>query len=126
MLTWSHSPHRPYIKSDCGEDLSGNGNFQRMRDIYTVFRSEFCPPTLQLSAYSAQFIVSRDRILANAYNKYANLRGLLHAPDEHWIHNEGAQFYYHTFTDRANPALGYVEGLLADWVAGSEREREGR
>lgn len=79
-----------------------------MRDIYTVFRSEFCPPTLQLSAYSAQFVASRARILANSFDKYSNLRALLHAPDEHWIHNEGAQFYYHTFTDRANPALGHA------------------
>lgn len=79
-----------------------------MKDIYTMFRGHFCPPTLQLSAYSAQFLVSRKRILANAYDKYRQLSELMEAPAEHWIHNEGAAFYYHTWTGPANPALGHA------------------
>lgn len=30
----------PYLKSDCGKDLLGNGEFTRMRDIYSMFREE--------------------------------------------------------------------------------------
>lgn len=38
-------------------------------------------------AWSAQFVVSRRRILANPYNSYLYLDNLLSAPADHWIHD---------------------------------------
>lgn len=70
----------PYVKLDCGKDMDGNGDFPRIAQVYSMFREEvshrpsrlsgakicyarqLCPPTLQLGAYSAQFVVSRERI----------------------------------------------------------------
>jgi hypothetical protein len=85
----------PYIKSDCGRDLNNDKVFSRMRDIYTLFREEvrsaspavecafvksraqLCPPTLQLAAWSAQFFVSKQRILANSVSKYKRMLGIV-------------------------------------------------
>jgi hypothetical protein len=52
----------PYVKLDCGRDTAGNGDFMRLHEIYNIFREELCPPTLQLGAYSSQFVVSKKRI----------------------------------------------------------------
>lgn len=130
----------PYIKTDCGVDTTGNGEFPRMRDIYSMFREEvslslsafhstrrssrqsplvslsltllphcqFCPPTLQLSAWAGQFIVSRQRILANSLSKYETLLNSLQAPMHHWIHEEGAWFEYKGSVGPSNPFLGHA------------------
>lgn len=122
----------PYIKTDCGVDTTGNGDFPRMRDIYSMFReevssslsaasdggslvllanshrSQFCPPTLQLSAWAGQFIVSRQRILANSRSKYETLLNSLQAPMHHWIHEEGAYFEYKGSVGPSNPFLGHA------------------
>ncbi|ORY69277.1 hypothetical protein BCR35DRAFT_269785 [Leucosporidium creatinivorum] len=98
----------PYIKTDCGVDTTGNGEFPRMRDIYSMFREEFCPPTLQLSAWAGQFIVSRNRILANSLSKYETLLNTLQAPMHHWVHDEGAYFAYHGSVGPSNPFLGHA------------------
>jgi hypothetical protein len=52
----------PYVQLDCGKDMAGNGDFARLREIYNIFTEELCPPTLQLGAYSSQFVVSKKRI----------------------------------------------------------------
>lgn len=52
----------PYLKLDCGKDMNGNGDFPRLREVYNIFAEELCPPTLQLGAYSSQFVVSKKRI----------------------------------------------------------------
>lgn len=41
-------------------------------------------------AWSAQFVVSRNRILANSYDKYAYVDELMSAPKGHWIHDVSA------------------------------------
>lgn len=52
----------PYMKLDCGKDMNGNGDFPRLKEVYNIFAEELCPPTLQLGAYSSQFVVSKERI----------------------------------------------------------------
>ncbi|GAA5861195.1 hypothetical protein JCM8547_008515 [Rhodosporidiobolus lusitaniae] len=94
----------PYVKNDCGLDLKVETGWERMKDIYVMF----CPPTLQLSTWAAQFAVSRDRILANSPKKYARLLELLQAPAEHWLYTEGAHFNWHGTMSRANPYLGHA------------------
>lgn len=32
----------PYVDSDCGEDGRGKGNYERMKDIYVIFRETVC------------------------------------------------------------------------------------
>ncbi|GAA5952656.1 hypothetical protein JCM21900_006062 [Sporobolomyces salmonicolor] len=70
--------------------------------------TQFCPPTLQLSSWAAQFIVSRQRIVANPPGKYQRLRELLEAPKEHWIYTEGAHFSWHGAMGPSNPYLGHA------------------
>ncbi|GAA5859722.1 hypothetical protein JCM1840_006425 [Sporobolomyces johnsonii] len=96
----------PWVKNDCGEDSKGTGRYERMKDIY--FREDFCPPTLQLSSWAAQFFVSRQRIVANPPSKYQRLRELLEAPEEHWIYTEGAHFSWHGAMGPTNPYLGHA------------------
>lgn len=38
----------PLMKSNCGLDERGNGDYPVLREIYNVFRGELCPPTGQL------------------------------------------------------------------------------
>ncbi|GAA5890006.1 hypothetical protein JCM5296_003676 [Sporobolomyces johnsonii] len=127
----------PWVKNDCGEDLKGTGRYERMKDIYVMALSrrralpsplvpqssrswlivrlsptlpyaQFCPPTLQLSSWAAQFFVSRQRIVANPPSKYQRLRELLEAPEEHWIYTEGAHFSWHGAMGPTNPYLGHA------------------
>ncbi|KAA1113410.1 hypothetical protein PGT21_030847 [Puccinia graminis f. sp. tritici] len=91
----------PYLVSVCGQDGLGNGNYERMRDIYTMFYNSFCPPTGQLASYAGQFVVSKARILSNRYEQYLNMRRLLEAPKEHWIHQEGGWLKWKGATDTA-------------------------
>ncbi|EGG07605.1 uncharacterized protein MELLADRAFT_35443 [Melampsora larici-populina 98AG31] len=90
----------PYLSSVCGQDGLGNGNYERMRDIYVMFHETLCPPTGQLSSYAGQFMVSRKRILHNSYKKYEELKLILEAPLEHWIHSEGSWFTWKGSTDQ--------------------------
>ncbi|GAA6035894.1 hypothetical protein JCM8097_005150 [Rhodosporidiobolus ruineniae] len=98
----------PYVKSDCGRDLRVGARWERMRDVYSMFREDFCPPTLQLSTWSAQFFVSRRRILQNSVSKYKRLLELLQAPEEHWIYNEGMNFEWNGPMGPAAPFLGHA------------------
>ncbi|BGP36467.1 hypothetical protein JCM10449v2_000368 [Rhodotorula kratochvilovae] len=105
----------PWVKSDCGLDLRTEGRFDRMRDLWSMFREDLCPPTLQLSAWAAQFFVSRARIVANPRRKYAHVKELLEAPAEHWTHTEGASFEWGGTMGPSNPFLGHA--LERSWPA---------
>ncbi|BGP12504.1 hypothetical protein JCM10213_006930 [Rhodosporidiobolus nylandii] len=98
----------PWVKSDCGHDLRVDARFERMKDIYVLFQEDFCPPTLQLSAWAAQFFVSRKRIVANSRRKYERLLELLQAPQEHWLYTEGAHFKWNGTMGPSNPYLGHA------------------
>lgn len=127
----------PYLKSDCGVDGLLTGTYERMKDIYVLFRetvrlyrcvrgsevalthdggTQFCPPTKQLSAYAAQFFVSRQRILNNPYRKYETMLDLLTVSPDHWLHSEGEWFKWKgnadpeakTPNDPVNPFLGHA------------------
>ncbi|GAA5969071.1 hypothetical protein JCM11641_007458 [Rhodosporidiobolus odoratus] len=98
----------PYRKNDCGRDLDTEGKFERMKDIYVMFQEDFCPPTLQLTSWAAQFVVSRKRIVGNPVKKYERLLELLQAPGEHWLYNEGVHFQWHGEMGPSNPFLGHA------------------
>ncbi|KAK9893939.1 hypothetical protein P389DRAFT_163718 [Cystobasidium minutum MCA 4210] len=96
----------PYLKLDCGKDLNGNGELPRLREIYNIFAEELCPPTLQLGAYFSQFVVSKQRILANPYHKYKILADILEADADHWIYQEGLSWRWKG--DPSNPYFGHA------------------
>ncbi|KAK9894747.1 hypothetical protein P389DRAFT_173903 [Cystobasidium minutum MCA 4210] len=98
----------PYLKLDCGKDMNGNGDFPRLREVYNIFAEELCPPTLQLGAYSSQFVVSKERILANPYHKYQGLADILESDASHWIHQEGTWWKYHGEPGPSNPYFGHA------------------
>jgi hypothetical protein len=43
-------------------------DFPRLREVYNIFKEELCPPTLQLGAYSSQFVVSKKRICESNFS----------------------------------------------------------
>ncbi|SCV69769.1 BQ2448_1163 [Microbotryum intermedium] len=121
----------PLLRTDCGVDGRGRSTFPYVKAFYSIFTGDICPPTGQLvslfdrlialtaltlmdhshpysrrvqSAWSAQFAVSRRRIMANTYTRYAHLSSLMEAPEGHWVHdmwgpdNSGGP---------SNPALGH-------------------
>ncbi|KAM0755467.1 hypothetical protein T439DRAFT_283116 [Meredithblackwellia eburnea MCA 4105] len=98
----------PYVKSDCGFDMLGNGDFKRVKDIFVMFRETLCAPTFQLTSYAAQFVVSRRRIMANSYQKYKTLQDLLLSPEGHWTYTEGGGFYWAGPPSPTNPYLGHA------------------
>ncbi|GAA6026611.1 hypothetical protein JCM8202_000096, partial [Rhodotorula sphaerocarpa] len=98
----------PYIESDCGRDLRTGEVFPRVRDIYSMFQEDLCPPTHQLTTWAAQMFVSRRRILANLPSKYRKLLDLLEAPPGHWVYEEGADFEWHGQMTTSNPFLGHA------------------
>ena len=55
-------------------------------------------------AWSGQFVVSRDRILANPAKHYATLLNLLEAPLGHWVHDVWGPNDSH---GPSNPAFGH-------------------
>ncbi|GAA6017161.1 hypothetical protein JCM11491_001839 [Sporobolomyces phaffii] len=77
----------PLVEGDCGKDTKVHVDFPLWTQLYSIFRGSLCAPGGQTMAWSAQFLVSRDRILANAYHKYAYVDELMSAPADHWIHN---------------------------------------
>ncbi|TNY23199.1 hypothetical protein DMC30DRAFT_347763 [Rhodotorula diobovata] len=98
----------PYVRSDCGVDQRVWGNFARMRDLYSMFREDLCPPTMQLAAWAAQFFVSRARIVANPPSKYARVKELLEAPEAHWLLGEGKDFEWGAAMGPSNPFFGHA------------------
>jgi hypothetical protein len=38
----------PVLRTDCGEDGRGTGNYPFVKDIYAMFRGTLCPPGGQL------------------------------------------------------------------------------
>ncbi|KAH8915670.1 hypothetical protein BT69DRAFT_862241 [Atractiella rhizophila] len=97
-----------WLRSDCGKDGRGNGEFPRMAQIYTMFREEPCPPTNQLATYSGQFFASRRRIRENKWSAYKELDDLLEAPAGHPIYQEGDWWKYHGEPGPTNPYLGHA------------------
>ncbi|GAA5911611.1 hypothetical protein JCM6882_008053 [Rhodosporidiobolus microsporus] len=77
----------PHIRSECGYDVRVDTKFPILKELFNIFVGEVCPPGGQLAAWSAQMVVSKKRILANAYAKYARLDELIEAPEGHWIHD---------------------------------------
>jgi len=92
----------PYVNQTCGMDDQGL-EFPRMRDIYTMFRGDFCPPITQLATWAGQFVVSRKRILDNDLRLYENLLDKFHVGSDHWIWREG---WWNN--EPANPTLGHA------------------
>ncbi|GAA6018741.1 hypothetical protein JCM10207_005563 [Rhodosporidiobolus poonsookiae] len=95
----------PLLRSDCGHDMRVDLPLAPLKELYNIFSGEICPPTGQLAAWSAQFAVSKRRILANPYARYASISALLEAPEGHWIHkmwgpNESG--------GPSNPAFGHA------------------
>ncbi|GAA5935042.1 uncharacterized protein JCM15063_003134 [Sporobolomyces koalae] len=76
----------PLIPGDCGKDEKVGVDFGLWTQMFSIFQGQLCAPGGQTMAWSAQFIVSRDRILANDYEKYAYVDELMSAPEGHWIH----------------------------------------
>ncbi|KDE06752.1 hypothetical protein MVLG_02948 [Microbotryum lychnidis-dioicae p1A1 Lamole] len=94
----------PLLRTDCGVDGRGRGTYEYVKSFYSIFTGNICPPTGQLSAWSAQFAVSRRRIMANEYARYAHVSSLLEARDGHWIHDLwGAN----DSGGPSNPAIGH-------------------
>ncbi|EGU13588.1 Proteophosphoglycan ppg4 [Rhodotorula toruloides ATCC 204091] len=77
----------PLIRGECGFDKRVDVDFPTVKELFNIFAGEMCPPTGHLMAWSAQFAVSKRRILANPYARYSSLSSLLEAPSSHWIHN---------------------------------------
>lgn len=77
----------PLVEGDCGKDGRVGVEFGLWTQLYSIFTGGLCAPGGQTMAWSAQFLVSRARILANPYHKYAYVDELMCAPVGHWIHN---------------------------------------
>ncbi|KAH8918421.1 hypothetical protein BT69DRAFT_1193007, partial [Atractiella rhizophila] len=79
--------------SNCGKDLFhgvGNGEYERMKDIYRMFKGKECiDGTHQVATYSGQFVVSRERIERNLLSTYQELDDMLEAPEGSDIYKEG-------------------------------------
>ncbi|KAK4698439.1 hypothetical protein P7C70_g7836, partial [Phenoliferia sp. Uapishka_3] len=76
----------PYRESQCGFDVgTDTGDFT--------------------TTWSAQFVVSKRRILANPYESYAALDKILEAPEGHWIHKDWGP---NGSGSPSNPALGHA------------------
>jgi hypothetical protein len=67
-----------------GEDPD-HGDYPMIKDVYSMFRRRLAPRRIVI-AWSAQFVVSRRRILANDYSSYKELSDLIEAPADHWLH----------------------------------------
>ncbi|GAA6062677.1 hypothetical protein JCM10212_002500 [Sporobolomyces blumeae] len=77
----------PLIPGTCGRDDKVGVDFPLWTQLYNIFTGGLCPPGGQTMAWSGQFVVSKRRILANSYDKYAYVDGLMSAPLGHWIHD---------------------------------------
>ncbi|GAA5973802.1 hypothetical protein JCM11641_003165 [Rhodosporidiobolus odoratus] len=94
----------PLLKSRCGHDERVDADFPVVKEMYNILTGEVCPPSGQLAAWSAQFAVSKRRILANPYSRYAYINELLEAPRGHWIHDMWGP---NESGGPSNPAVGH-------------------
>ncbi|BGP40618.1 hypothetical protein JCM10450v2_004613 [Rhodotorula kratochvilovae] len=94
----------PLVKSECGYDARAPVDLPVVKQLYNIFAGEICPPEPQLAAWSAQMAVSKRRILAQPYARYAHISALLEAPAGHWIH---AQWGPNESGGPSNPAFGH-------------------
>ena len=76
----------PMMKNWCGRDDRGVGEYPFVKEFYNMFVQDLCPPEGVLSAWSAQFVASRRRIMSNPYHRYAKVAELMEAPEGHWLH----------------------------------------
>ncbi len=76
----------PMMKNWCGRDDRGVGDYPFVKELFNIFVQDLCPPEGVLTAWSAQFVVSKRRILAHPYQRYAKVAGLMEAPEGHWLH----------------------------------------
>ncbi|GAA6011063.1 hypothetical protein JCM11491_005924 [Sporobolomyces phaffii] len=95
----------PLHHSRCGDE-PGTEHHPLLRTVYSLFRERLCPPEGLIIAWSAQFVVSRSRILANSYSKYAELSQLIEAPAGHWMH--ALRDPFGELGEPSNPAFGHV------------------
>ncbi|GAA5830759.1 hypothetical protein JCM5353_008305 [Sporobolomyces roseus] len=95
----------PLIEGDCGKDLRVDLDFLLWSQLFAMFTGRLCEPGGQTMAWSAQFVVSRRRILANPYNSYLYLDALLSAPANHWIHDMWGP---NDSGGPSNPAFGHT------------------
>ncbi|GAA5987139.1 hypothetical protein JCM5350_003858 [Sporobolomyces pararoseus] len=68
-----------------GED-EGHGTYPFIKTIQNMFRGELSSPEGSVISWSAQFIASRRRIMANDYSSYRELDDMIEAPADHWLH----------------------------------------
>ncbi|GAA5907430.1 hypothetical protein JCM6882_003859 [Rhodosporidiobolus microsporus] len=94
----------PYVKSECGYDARVRVDFPMLKELYNMFTGRICPPEGHLAAWSGQMVVSKRRILANPYAKYAMVDELMEAPEGHWIHHQWAP---NDANSPSNPAFGH-------------------
>ncbi|KAK4057314.1 hypothetical protein OIO90_001811 [Microbotryomycetes sp. JL221] len=123
----------PMIRNECGYDTRVDTHFPLVKELWGIFRGEICPPSGILTAWSAQFVVSKRRILANAYHRYAAVADLLAAPEGHWIHDmwgandshgpSNPAFGHHV--ERAWPfIMGCTDPTIADQCGDADMDRE--
>ncbi|GAA5857864.1 hypothetical protein JCM8547_006010 [Rhodosporidiobolus lusitaniae] len=94
----------PYIQSKCGRDENVNIDFPVAKEIFSMFAQQVCPPTGQTMAWSGQFVVSKRRILANPYARYAAVDEIIEAPKGHWVHDMWGP---NESGGPSNPAVGH-------------------
>ncbi|GAA5987778.1 hypothetical protein JCM10908_007211 [Rhodotorula pacifica] len=96
----------PLIRSECGHDMRVDIKLPMVAELWSMFRGELCQRKVgQLSGWSAQFAVSKRRILGNPYERYAYVSELLEAPADHWIHD---QWGPNDSGGPSNPAFGHA------------------
>ncbi|GAA5953688.1 hypothetical protein JCM3765_006938 [Sporobolomyces pararoseus] len=69
-----------------GED-EGHGTYPFVKTIHNIFRGTFSPPEGSVISWSAQFLTSRRRIMANSYASYRELDDMIEAPADHYLHH---------------------------------------
>ncbi|TIB98482.1 hypothetical protein E3Q17_02948 [Wallemia mellicola] len=95
----------PYVLSQCGE--SWPGSYPQMKSIWSLFHGEPCPENEhQLSTWSGQFVVSRQRIRHNHYKNYVEMLHLMTAPSDHPIYDESPDDWTPP-RDPINPYIGH-------------------
>ncbi|GAA5873382.1 hypothetical protein JCM3774_000767 [Rhodotorula dairenensis] len=96
----------PLIRLECGHDVRVDLKLPMTAELWNIFRGQLCQPKVgQLGGWSAQFAVTKRRILANPYERYAYVSELLEAPAGHWIHD---QWGPNDSGGPSNPAFGHA------------------
>ncbi|GAA93548.1 uncharacterized protein L969DRAFT_104572 [Mixia osmundae IAM 14324] len=73
----------PYVASSCGFDHVINTTFPRLRETFNMLSGDAYCHGQQLTAWKAQFIVSRRRIASRPLRHYKQLEELVNAPHSH-------------------------------------------